>query len=239
VPWTIYRLHPPRLRTTEAARTVAREALRAMGALTRQERWLVAILLLVMAGWVSSPWHGVSNTIVALAGVSTLLLAGVISWQELLTERKAWDVLIWFGAVIMMADALVQSGVVAVLSRSILPYFHSWGAIGALAGLVTVYLYVHYAFASMTAQVTALYPAFLTAALASGISPIVSALSLAYFSNVNASTTHYGTGSAPVFFGLGYVSQREWWRVGFLISLVNLTLWLGGGLLWWKLLGWW
>ncbi len=51
--------------------------------------------------------------------------------------------------------------------------------------------------------------------------------------------THYGTGSAPVFFGTGYVSQGTWWRIGFLVSLVNVAIWLGAGLLWWKVLGWW
>jgi DASS family divalent anion:Na+ symporter len=196
-------------------------------------------MLLVMAGWVTSPLHGISNTIVALGGVSALLLAGVISWHELLADGKPWDALVWFGAVIMMADSLLQVGVVSALSKSAFPYIQALPVIAALAALVTVYLYIHYVFASMTAQVTALYPAFLAAALASGISPIVSALSLAYFSNVNASTTHYGTGSAPVFFGTGYVSQGTWWRIGFLISLVNLALWLGVGLLWWKALGWW
>jgi DASS family divalent anion:Na+ symporter len=30
-----------------------------------------------------------------------------------------------------------------------------------------------------------------------------------------------------------------WWRIGLLVSLVHLSLWLGIGLLWWKLLGWW
>jgi DASS family divalent anion:Na+ symporter len=51
--------------------------------------------------------------------------------------------------------------------------------------------------------------------------------------------THYGTGSAPVFFGAGYVRQAEWWRLGFLISLVNLVIWLGIGPVWWKLVGIW
>jgi DASS family divalent anion:Na+ symporter len=139
----------------------------------------------------------------------------------------------------MMADNLLQLGVVTTLSKSTFPYIQRWQGVAALVALVTLYLYIHYAFASMTAQVTALYPAFLAAALASGISPLVSAPSLAYFSNVNAATTHYGTGSAPVFFGTGYVSQGTWWRIGFLISLVNLVLWLGVGLVWWKVLGWW
>ncbi len=105
--------------------------------------------------------------------------------------------------------------------------------------LVAAYCYVHYAFASMTAHVTALYPGFLAAALAGGVPPMMAALPLAYFSNLNAAMTHYGTGSAPVFFGAGYVRQGEWWRLGFLISVINLVIWMGIGPLWWKLVGIW
>jgi DASS family divalent anion:Na+ symporter len=239
VPMLIYRLHPPRLKNTEAARDVARTELQKMGPLNRREVWLVVVMLLVMAGWVASPWHGIHNTIVALAGVSALLLAGVITWNDLLAEGKAWEALVWFGAVIMMADMLLQLGVVGLLSKAAFPYISHWSALFAFVALITLYCYIHYAFASMTAQATALYTTFLAAAIAAGAAPLVSALSLGYFSNINAAMTHYGTGSAPVFFGTGYVSQADWWRVGFLVSLLNLVLWLGVGLLWWKLLGWW
>jgi DASS family divalent anion:Na+ symporter len=91
----------------------------------------------------------------------------------------------------------------------------------------------------MTAQITALYPAFLAAAIAGGVPPMIAALPLAYFSNLDAGLTHYGTGSAPVFFGAGYVRQTDWWRIGFLISVMNLTIWLGVGMWWWKLVGLW
>ena len=64
-------------------------------------------------------------------------------------------------------------------------------------------------------------------------------LQLDFFCSLNASLTHYGTGSAPVFFGPGNVTQATWWRLGFLMSLVNLVIWLGVGLLWWKALGYW
>ena len=239
VPWVIYRLNPPGVRNTEQARVVARDELAKMGRVTRNERWLIVVMLGVMAGWISSPWHGLPNAVVALAGLCTLLVAGVVTWEELLTERKAWDALIWFGALIGMADALQQAGVVNVLSRAAFHYIQGWSWLVALAVLVILYLYIHYSFASMTAHVTALYPAFLGAALASGVHPLLAALPLAYFSNLNAGITHYGTGSAPVYFGAGYVSQATWWKVGFLVSLVNLVLWLGVGLLWWKVLGWW
>src|SRR5262249_31672621 len=113
----------------------------------------------------------------------------------------------------------------------------SWPA--ALIALVVCYLYLHYGFASMTAHVTALYPGFLAGALAAGVPPLLAALSLAYFSNLNAAMTHYGTGSAPVYFNAGYVSQADWWRYGFRISVINLVIWMGAGLLWWKAVGIW
>jgi divalent anion:Na+ symporter, DASS family len=109
----------------------------------------------------------------------------------------------------------------------------------AFPAIAIGYLYLHYGFASMTAHVTALYPGFIAAALLTGTPPLVAALVLGYFSNLDAALTHYGTGSAPIFFGAGYVSQGRWWRVGFLVSLLNLVIWLGVGMLWWRLLGWW
>ena len=239
LPWVIFHLQPPALRDTESARALASEELRKRGPLSRDERWLVIILLLVMAGWVTSPWHGFSNTIVALAGLSALLVTDVVSWADLLAEHRAWEALIWFGALIMMADELLRAGVVNVLSQRVFIFVNGWSAAAALAALLVIYMYVHYGFASMTAQVTALYPGFLAAAVVSGVNPLVGALALAYFSNLNAAMTHYGTGSAPVYFGTGYVSQKMWWKVGFLLSVVNVMIWLGVGLLWWKLLGWW
>lgn len=239
VPYLIYRLHPPEIRDTEDARRLAREELRRLGALGTQEKRLVIIMLGVMTGWVSSPWHGIPNAFVALAGVCAILLLGVLSWDDLLGEGKAWDALIWFAPLVMMADALNEAGVISILSSSVFSSSKGWPWLLVLLVLAAVYLYIHYGFASMTAHVTALYPGFLTAMLAGGVPPLLASLSLAYFSNLNACLTHYGTGSAPVYFGAGYVSQGTWWKLGFAISLLNVCIWLGAGLLWWKVLGLW
>ena len=239
VPYLIYRLHPPGLTDTEQAGRHARAELMAMGPMTKPERRLVVIMLAVMAGWVSSPWHHIPNSFVALAGVSAILISDVISWDDLLFESKAWDALIWFAPLIMMADELNKRGVIRTLSQSLFGYTRTLPWLLALVVLVVAYLYIHYGFASMTAQITALYPAFLTAALAAGAPPLVAALALAYFSNLDAGITHYGTGSAPVYFGLGYLTQPAWWKFGLLISVLNLVIWLGIGMCWWRLIGLW
>ena len=139
----------------------------------------------------------------------------------------------------MMADALTETGVIKFISGHVFALLQGWSWPAAFVTLILAYLYAHYTFASMTAHITALYPGFLAAALAAGVPPMIAALALAYFSNLNAGITHYGTGSAPVYYGAGYVRQGDWWKVGFVISVVNVVIWIGIGMWWWKLIGIW
>ena len=37
----------------------------------------------------------------------------------------------------------------------------------------------------------------------------------------------------------GYVSVKDWWKVGLIASFANLLVWLTIGFGWWKLLGFW
>ena len=41
--------------------------------------------------------------------------------------------------------------------------------------------------------------------------------------------THYSTAPAPVLFGAGYVELADWWKLGAVISVVNILIWLGIG----------
>jgi DASS family divalent anion:Na+ symporter len=102
-----------------------------------------------------------------------------------------------------------------------------------------VYFYAHYAFASITAHVASMYPAFVGVLIQLGAPAELVVAVFAFFANFCAGLTHYGTTPAPIVFGAGYVSHGTWWRIGFLMSLVNLTIWLGLGMAWWKLLGLW
>ncbi|MEO6873579.1 MAG: DASS family sodium-coupled anion symporter [Opitutaceae bacterium] len=239
LPWLLHELSPPLLRDTHHAQLHARAKLRELGPMQRPERILTGIMLLVMVGWISAPWHGLSNTTVALAGVCIILLVGVVSWDELLGDKTAWDALIWFALLLMMAEQLSEQGVVTVISQSVFRHVHDWPWPLTMVVLVVAYLYAHYTFASMTAHVTALYPSFLAAALAAGVPAALAVWPLAFFSNLNAGITHYGTGSAPIYFGAGYVSQSDWWTIGFIVSVINLAIWFGVGLIWWRVIGLW
>ena len=239
IPWLLHSLTPPQLRDISHARRFAQEKLVALGPMCTDEKKLLAILGAVIVCWITSPWHKIDNTAVAMAGVCLILVAGVLSWDSLISNARVWEVLILFAPLLMMAGELSKQGVTSALSHSSLIHLQGWPWPFSLAVLALCYFYAHYVFPSLTAHITALYPSFLGAALVLGVPAALAAWTLAFLSNLNAGLTHYGTGSAPLYFAGGYVSQGDWWTVGFVVALVNLAVWLGIGTLWWNLVGLW
>jgi DASS family divalent anion:Na+ symporter len=239
VPWVVYRLCPPVTHDTTVAQELAAERLDALGPITRAERVMLGVFSIVLLLWLSGEWHGVSPTTIACLGLGLLLALRVLDWQDFLDERGAWDALIWFGGLVMLAGQLERAGLSKAFAGSVAGLVGGWPWWTALTVLLVVYLYSHYAFASMSAHVTAMFPAFFAVAVGVGAPPLLAALALGFFSNINAAMTHYGTGPAPIVFGAGYLTQAEWWRIGFLMSLVHLAIWLGVGFVWWKIIGLW
>ncbi len=239
VPAVIFRLCPPEVRETSAAQALASDRLASMGTMTRDQRVMVGVFALLLVLWLTGEWHGVSATAVAYLGLSLLLITRVLAWRDVLGETGAWDALIWFGGLVALATQLQEAGFPDALARGVAGTVGGWSWPWALTLLLVVYFYAHYAFASLAAHVTAMFPAFFAAAIGLGAPPLVAALSFGVFSSLNAATTHYGTGPAPIIFGAGYLTQAEWWRIGFLISLVHMAVWLPVGFLWWKVIGLW
>lgn len=105
--------------------------------------------------------------------------------------------------------------------------------------LILAYFYSHYLFASATAHVSAMYGAFLAVAVSSGVPPLLAALMLGFFGDLIGSTTHYGNGPAPILFGSGFVTQKDWWRMNAILGVVYIVIWVGIGSLWMKVIGMW
>ena len=180
---------------------------------------------------------GIEPTTAALVGLSLLLLLSELSWADILNERGAWDTLVWFAALLTMASFLNNLGMVPWLGQSVADRMGGFGWPLAFLGLSLVYFYSHYLFASSTAHASALYGVFLATALAVGTPPLFAALALAFLNALLGGLTHYGGGPAPIFFGAGYVSVADWWRIGGVVSVINLLIWGLVGMAWWRLLG--
>jgi divalent anion:Na+ symporter, DASS family len=239
VPYVLYRLAPPTIAKTPEARSYAESELVRFGPASRQEKVLTAVFLGLAVLWGTQPLHGIDTVVAALAGLCVLLLSEVLAWTDVVEETSAWDTFVWWGAMMSLATALNQSAVTKWFAAIAGESLAGLPALTALIALVMVYTYIHYAFAGQTAHVVALYPPFLTVAVGAGAPPLLAALLLCFFSNLNSTLTHYSDGAAPIYYGSGYIDQRMWWRVGFYLSVLHLAVWLGIGLPWWKFLGIW
>lgn len=239
VPYLVYRLLPPDLKHTPAATEYARTQLAALGPLKRDERITLAVFAGVCGLWVTSAWHGLDVTLVAMLGICVLLVTGVLTWETAIAERSAWDVFVWYGGLITLGDVLNKTGSTAAFASWIGGWFGGLPWMAALPLTLLIYFYAHYAFASITTHVLALFPPFVVMLIGLGAPPLLVVYCLACLANLTAGLTHYGTTVAPIVYAEGYVTVSDWWRVGFLASIVNLCIWLTIGLAWWKLLGFW
>ncbi|HEY0459474.1 MAG TPA: DASS family sodium-coupled anion symporter [Pyrinomonadaceae bacterium] len=239
IPLMIYRFFPPEIKETPDAVKFADDELGKLGATKREEKILLAVFILIVLLWATSQLHNTDATVVALFGIAVLLLTSVLEWRDLIDETPAWEVFIWYGGLVQMARSLGETGITKIFAESAAAYTTGWNWIFALAFLLLIYFYAAYAFASITAHVTAMLIPFLAVTAALGAPAGITVLLLAYLSNLSAGLTHYGTTPAPIYFGTGYVKQKNWWLVGFLASVLNILIWSAVGLIWWKILGWW
>jgi DASS family divalent anion:Na+ symporter len=239
VPLVIYLLYPPEIKETPAAAALARQRLAEMGPMSRNEWIMLGTFIMLLALWILGGRLQLHSTVTAFVGLSVLLVTRVLTWEDLLGERAAWDTFIWLSTLVMMASYLNELGLVGWYSGVISELFPGVGWLPAFVALSLIYFYSHYFFAGNTAHISSMYAAFLAAAVVLGAPPLLAALVLAFFSNLFSSMTHYGTGPAPVLYGSGYIRLAEWWRLGFIISVVNIVIWLGIGGLWWRVIGLW
>ncbi|MDO4641670.1 MAG: DASS family sodium-coupled anion symporter [Neisseria sp.] len=247
MPLVLYFFFPPEVKNTPNAAQFAKDELAKLGPMSKAEKIMLgvfAVLLFLWAGvpkMIFGPAAAVDATTTAFIGLTLLLLSGVLSWDDVLKEKGAWDTITWFSALVMMATFLNKLGLITWFSGTLENLISQMGLgwMGACALLMLAYLYAHYMFASTTAHITAMFGAFYGAGLALHAPPMAFALIMAAVSSLMMTLTHYATGTSPVIFGSGYTTLGEWWKAGFIMSVVNIVVFVVIGGIWWKMLGYW
>lgn len=237
LPLVIYKLYGPEIKETPEARELASGRLLEMGPMTPGEWITSGVIVLLLCLWVGGQTFSIDATTAAFVGLAVLLLMGVLTWQDMLNETGAWDTIVWFAALVMMANQLNSLGFIPWFGDTVAGKVSHLEWTTAFLILALVYFYSHYLFASQTAHISAMYAPFLAIALTVGAPPVLAALVLAFFSNLFSSLTHYANGPAPVVFGTGYVTMGIWWGMGAAISVINIVIWVGAGAIWWKVIG--
>ncbi len=241
LPLLLYVICPPAIKIAEESPILAKKALAEMGPLSKNEIMMLLTFITLLFLWIAGDSIGLDATTSALIGVTALLLTGVLTWDDAISERNAWDTMVWFALLLTMSGALGKMGVMQWIGEEL------QGILGVIShtqpvvicAIICIYFFVHYFFASVTAHITVFYAIFVGLLVSLGQMQVApAALVLAYASSLSGGLTHYGNSVAPIFYGSKYLTTMEWWRVGFIVSIFNLLIWGGVGYLWWSLLGW-
>lgn len=228
-PYLTYLIYPPTVRVSKDVPTWAAEELKKMGKITRKEVLMACFAICALTLWIFGG-KLFDATTVALMVVSGMILTGVITWDDVIGNKQAWNVLAWFATLVTLADGLR------------IVKFLDWFAVYA-AGLVkgmpviiillffvAAFFVVHYMFASLTAHTTALLPVFLATALTVPDMPVkILAIMLCYSLGLMGIITPYATGPSPIYYGSGFIPSKDFWRLGLIFGAIYLAVLLGVG----------
>ena len=178
VPYLLYRIYPPEIHKTPEAKEIARKELEKMGPMSRGQKIVSGVFVLALTLWATSGLTNIDATVVAMIGVGIMLIGHAIEWKDVIAEKGAWDTLIWMGGLISLASALTEYGVIGWFADKVASSLVGIPWMIALGILLLAYMYSHYAFASLSAHVTAMYAAFLAVAVGVGAPPFLAAMSL-------------------------------------------------------------
>ncbi|MGR5063911.1 DASS family sodium-coupled anion symporter [Photobacterium sp. DNB22_13_2] len=241
MPFVLYRVISPETKQTPEAPIFAKKELKQMGGMSFSEWKLVGVFIALIVMWVGGKTLGLHSTSAAFIGLAALLLMGVLSWNDIKSEKGAWDTLIWFAVLMGMAGQLKALGFTAWVGDWVSDLL-STGMSGAsatmfLTAMMAFYLFTAYFFASATAKVVALAPVIIGALMTLGVSPLVAVLAVAGITNLGCNLSTYSHARNPLLMGYGFHTDSEWMKVGMVIAITGFIVFMTVGLIWWNLLG--
>ena len=232
-------LSPPTIKSIQPIRDKIKKDIKVLGPWTFQEITTALTLGIMLLLWSTKPVHGWGTTTVALFGLLTILFLNAISWEEMVKNHKAWDTLIWLGGLLTLATSLKDLGFISWFAEMIQQSLTEYSPIFIFLMLALIYFYSMYFFSMLTAHIVAMAGAIFIVAKGVDLNPLLIVGVFAYFSNLCGCLTNYSTGPVIIYFGNGYLLPISWFKIGFLVSIYHIIIWLGAGPIWWRIIGWW
>jgi L-tartrate/succinate antiporter len=230
LPWLVYRIYPPEIRTSAEVPQWAARELAQLGRITRRELIMAALVLIALALWIAGA-RVIDPTMVALVGISLMLVSGIVSWGDVVGNTPAWNVLVWFATLVVLADGLNKVGVVDWFGRGASAMLAGRSPLVVTATLVTLFFILHYIVAGLAAHTTALLPVMLAAGASIPGVPVRGFAMLLVFSlGLMGVLTPYACGPSAAYYESGYLPRGDFWRLGLIFGAIFLAVLLVIGL---------
>jgi DASS family divalent anion:Na+ symporter len=232
VPFVLYKLMRPEVTATPDAPAAARAALARLGPFSRPEKIVAAVFAGMIALWASAASLGIDSTAVAFLGLGLLLATGVLTLGDIAKEGDVLATFIWFAVLFTLSSQLNELGFMGFLGERLAGAMGGLSALAAGLVLVVAYVLLHYLFVSQTAHLLALFGVFLDVGVKLGVPAAPLAFLLLFATNFFSGITPQGSSANLLFAGSGFLSQGELYRLGAIVTGLNLLVYLLVGLPW-------
>ena len=229
LPYLVYKIYPPEIKSSQEIPSWASQELDKLGKFSRKELVMALLAVLALALWIFGG-NLIDATTAAGFVISLMIITGTVTWDDILANKQAWNVLVWFATLVALADGLNKVGFVTWFAKSMAALLTGMSPIVVMVVLVVIFFIVHYMFASLTAHTTAILPVMLAVGAAIPGLPIkIFALLLCYSLGIMGVITPYATGPGPVYYGSGYISRKDFWTLGLIFGTIFLVALIGIG----------
>lgn len=236
VPLLAWVLYPPEVKRGDEVPAWAAEELRKMGPPSGREITLAVLVAIALGLWIFGG-DVMNATTAALLVIGFMLITRVVSWDQIVANKAAWNTLAWFATLVALADGLARVGFVKWFAGNMAAGVAGYPPLVVMIALVLVFYFSHYLFASVTAHVTAMLPVMLAVgATVPGLDMAAFALMLCLTLGIMGMLTPYATGPSPVYYGSGYLPARDYWLLGGVFGLVFIAAFLLIGMPWMAML---
>jgi DASS family divalent anion:Na+ symporter len=232
LPLIVAKLFPPRVGKTPEAPAAARHELAGMGRLSREE-WITAgTFVLMVAGWIFGNKLHLNTTSVAFMGFGVLLFLNVITVDDITRQGDTLVTFFWLAVLFAMSAQLNELGFMGYVGERLASGLSGLSWMTLYLTLVVLYVLIHYMFVSQTSQVLALFGVFLDVGTKGGVPLPLMAFGLLFASSYFSVITPQGGSQNIIFAASGYLTQRELYRLGAVVTLAFLTIYLVIGSPW-------
>ena len=226
LPVIVAKIFPPRAGRTPEAPAAARKELAGMGRMSREE-WITAgTFVLMVFGWIFGTKLHLNTTSVAFMGFGVLLFLGVITLDDIIKQGDPLVTFFWLAVLFAMSTELNKLGFMGYVGERLASGLGGLSWVTMYVTLIVLYVLIHYMFVSQSSQVLALFGVFLDVGLKGGVPLPLMAFGLLFASSYFSVITPQGGSQNIIFAASGYLTQGELYKLGALITLAFLAVYL-------------
>ena len=151
-PLMVYLIYPPTQKKSPEAPAWAASELEKMGKISLNEILMGIFAIVALVLWIFGKELNVDSTVAAMVVLTLMVLSNVVTWDDVINNKAAWNILVWFSTLVALASGLNDVGILGWIGKSAEASLSMLSPTMLMISMIVLFFLLHYFFASLTAH---------------------------------------------------------------------------------------